>query len=59
MTEVWIPSEQRVGTIIREMAYGSIVFYTKGGIEYHELLSEDDYEVLYDLDDVMEEMYDD
>lgn len=51
---VWIPSEQRVGLVERHMLYGAIVAYHKGGIEYHEMLTDEDYEVLYDLDEAME-----
>lgn len=47
------------GTVIKEMAYGAIVKYTWGGIDFEEMLSDEDYEVLFDLDDVMKELLDD
>lgn len=46
---VWIPAEQVMGRIESQMAYGAIVFYNKGGIEFYEMLAEDDYEFLYEL----------
>lgn len=56
---VYIPAENRVGRVESQMAYGAIIRYDKGGIEYHELMSEEDYEPFYALDDAMEETYDD
>lgn len=52
---VWIPSEQVIGTVEMQMTYGAIVNYSAGGIEFRELLADEDYEALFDLDDVMEE----
>lgn len=52
---VWIPAEGCVGAVESLMMYGAIVRYTKGGIEYHEMLAVEDYEALYDLDETMEE----
>ena len=45
-----------IGTIISEMAYGAIVKYTWAGLDFEELLGNEDYEVLYDLDEVMKEL---
>jgi hypothetical protein len=55
--QVWIPTELRVGVVESQMAYGAIVRYKKGGIVYHELLTDEDYEPLYALDEILEEMY--
>lgn len=52
---VWIPSEHVVGMVESQMMYGAIIRYNKGGIEFHEMLAEDDYEPLYGLDELMEE----
>lgn len=41
--EVFIPSEGVVGEIVSLMAYGAIVRYFTGGIEFYEMLAEEDY----------------
>jgi hypothetical protein len=56
MVRIYSPSV--IGQIVSLMAYGAIVIYSYGGIEYHEMLSNEDYEVLFDLDDVMKELED-
>jgi hypothetical protein len=43
---VWIPGERVYGEIVSVMAYGAVVKYVKGGLEFNELLSEEDYEYL-------------
>lgn len=45
-----------IGQIIHQMAYGAVVKYTWAGMDFEELLSEEDYEVLFDLDDVLKEL---
>lgn len=54
-TLVWIPSEGVIGEVVLQMAYGAIVNYSVGGIEFREMLTDEDYEALISLDDVMEE----
>lgn len=43
---VYIPEAGVNGIIIRHMAYGAVVKYTLGGIEFEEMLPEEDYELL-------------
>lgn len=45
-----------IGTVIKEMAYGAIIQYTWGGIDFEEMLGDEDYEVLFDLDEVLKEL---
>ena len=44
---VWIPSEGVVGRVISQMAYGAIVNYSVRGIEFREMMPDEDYEPLY------------
>lgn len=53
---VRVYSPSAIGTIIRQMAYGAVVKYTWGGTDFEEMLGDEDYEVLYDLDDVIREL---
>lgn len=50
-TLVFIPAEETTGRVESQMAYGAIVHYNKGGIEYHELMTDEDYEILEEWDD--------
>jgi hypothetical protein len=48
--QVYIYDEQVLGEVVSQMAYGSIIRYSIGGIEYYELLSNEDFEVLEDYE---------
>lgn len=54
----YIYDERCLGVVEKQMVYGAIIRYSKGGIEFNEMLASEDYEVVYDLDDVMEEFSD-
>lgn len=43
---VYIPSQNVIGEIMKEMAYGAYIKYIVGGIEYEELMDKDDYDIL-------------
>lgn len=45
---VWIRAEQVYGEVISEMTYGAVVRYVDRGIEFIEMLDEEDYEVVED-----------
>lgn len=45
-----------IAEIVSLMTYGAIVRYYHGGIEFEEMLGDEDYEVLFDLDDVIREL---
>lgn len=51
MTErVYIPDVDEYGELISLMAYGAIVRYHTGGIEFYEMLAEEDY-IVMEVDD--------
>lgn len=52
--QVYVLHESVIGEVMSQMAYGAIVRYAIGGIEHYELMSNEDFEVLNDFDDVME-----
>lgn len=47
---VFILSEGVEGEVVTLMTYGAIVNYSVGGIEFFEMLGEDDYVALTDYD---------
>jgi hypothetical protein len=57
VTKIVLVHDPRVpATVIKEMAYGAVVRYNWGGIDFEEMLGDEDYEVLFDLDEVIKEM---
>jgi hypothetical protein len=49
--QVYIPAEGVMGEIVSLMAYGAVVRYFAGGIEFFEMLADEDFVVLGDSDD--------
>ena len=41
---VWIPDPGVVGRVVSQMLYGAVVQYSFGGIEFNEMLVDEDYE---------------
>lgn len=48
---VYIPDPGVIGELVNLMAYGAIVKYKFGGIEFQEMLAEEDYIILFNGDD--------
>jgi hypothetical protein len=48
-TYVWISDPGVVGRVVSQMLYGAVVEYNFGGIEFNEMLADEDYEELYVL----------
>lgn len=48
---VFIPAEGVKGEIVSLMAYGAVVRYFAGGIEFYEMLADEDFVTLGDDDD--------
>jgi hypothetical protein len=47
--QVYLPDKNIVGEIVQEMAYGAVVKYIWGGIQFEELMDRDDYDILDDM----------
>ena len=41
---VWIPDPGVVGRVLSQMLYGAVVQYNFGGLEFNEMLVDEDYE---------------
>lgn len=48
---VFIPSENTWGEVVSLMAYGAIIKYNTGGIEFNEMLADEDYIVVEDANE--------
>jgi hypothetical protein len=46
---VYIRDKNVIGEVVKEMAYGAIIKYIMGGIEFEELMDKDDYEDLEEM----------
>jgi hypothetical protein len=49
---VWISDPGVVGRVLSQMLYGAVVQYNFGGIEFNEMLADDDYEVMFDFENL-------
>lgn len=48
---VWIHADETYGEIIKEMTYGAYVRYSVAGIEFFEMMDEEDFVVLEEDDE--------
>jgi hypothetical protein len=46
---VYLPDKNVMGEIVKQMAYGAIIRYVVGGIEFEELMDNEDFQDLEEM----------